>query len=96
MLLLAKTVTVIAHHVLPENVEWIQHKVYTVATLRHQEKSNDLNELTFSKSKKAKVKFKARRVRFWVFSFARRQQALSRMPVCLCIVKQLSGCDGSS
>lgn len=41
MLLLAKTATVIAHHILPENVEWIQHKVYTVATLRHQEKSND-------------------------------------------------------
>lgn len=96
MLLLAKTVRVIAHHVLPEDVERIQNKAYTVATLRHQEKCNDLNELTFSKSKKAKEKFKLRTVRFWVFSFVRRQWALTRMPACLCIVKQLSGCDGSS
>lgn len=97
MLLWAKTVTVIAHHVLTEDVEWIQNKAYMVATLRHQEKcTNDLNELTFSKSKKAKEKFKLWTVRFWVFSFVRRQWALTRMPACLCIVKQLSGCDGSS
>ncbi len=49
MLLLAKMATTssIAHHILPENVEWIQHKVYTVATLRHQEKSNALNMIIF-------------------------------------------------
>ncbi len=49
MLLLAKMATTssIAHHILPENVEWIQHKVYTVATLRHQEKPNALNLIIF-------------------------------------------------
>lgn len=58
---------VVAHHVLTENVEPIQNKF--VATLLHQKMSIDLGKPTLSNQRTLKLKFKAQKIRFWVFFF---------------------------